>query len=402
MAGLYFHIPFCRSRCAYCDFFSTTREHESAAYVAALRRELVCRRSELAGVRVHSIYIGGGTPSVLSPTLLGQLLDDACAYYDVADDAEVTMEMNPDDVARQLPFLCRRLAGEGKADKRGDGSDDGSAVGTASALAVNRLSLGVQTFDDALLSLIRRRHDSEGAIHAVKKLQAAGFRNISIDLIYGLPGQTMAQWEHDLDIAFGLGVQHLSAYALSYESGTLLTRWRDEGRIQEVEDSLSVDMYRCLCQRAREAGFEHYEISNFALPNYASRHNSSYWDGTPYLGFGPAAHSYDGRRTRRANSPDLDAYIKQCAADGNMAETEHLSDAALYDEAVMCGLRTARGIDLSLMSHRFGAERRAYLLRQADRHLAAHHLVIADGHLRLTEAAIMISDDIMSDLMAAE
>ena len=369
VAGIYIHIPFCRSRCAYCDFFSTTREAEAEKYVDALCREIDNRHEELPRARINSIYIGGGTPSLLSAEQIRRILDTIYLNYDVDKEAEVTMEMNPDDFVQlgRLPEL-------------------------------NRISLGIQTFDDDLLRLIRRRHDSAAAVRAVKTLQEAGCSNISIDLIYGLPGQTLVQWEHDLDTAFSLGIQHLSAYALSYEDGTPLTRWRDEGRICEVPDELSVQMYERLCQRAREAGFEHYEISNFALSGYHSRHNSSYWTGEPYLGFGPGAHSYDGQRTRRANKTDLDGYMDY--SERESAIFEHLTDSDLYDEAVMCGLRTARGIDLDSIAHRFGQQRLDYLLRMAAPHLRADRLIERNGHLCLTRQALMVSDDIMSDLMA--
>lgn len=388
MPGLYIHIPFCRSRCAYCDFFSTTRESEATAYVAALCRELEGRRAELLHARVRSIYIGGGTPSVLPVPLLRQILDCAYANYDVAADAEVTIEMNPDDIGPSLDFS--------------------EASGLS---AVNRVSLGIQTFDDALLRLIRRRHDSATAIRAIQTLQARGIHNISIDLIYGLPGQTLEQWERDLDTAFSLGIQHLSAYALSYEEGTLLTRWRDEGRIREASDELSVAMYNRLCQRAREAGFEHYEISNFALPGYRSRHNSSYWTGEPYLGFGPGAHSYDGDRTRRANLPNLDDYLHYWSHESHEPywTYESLSGTDLHNEAVMCGLRTREGIDLNRFLARFGQSRLDALLAAAAPHLHSGRLIFhshqSNPHssfssLRLAESALMISDDVMSDLMA--
>ena len=283
--------------------------------------------------------------------------------------------------------------------------DDSVDVATLSR--INRISLGVQTFDDELLRLLRRRHDSTTAIAAVKKLQAAGIGNISIDLIYGLPGQTMETWEHDLQQAFALGIQHLSAYALSYEEGTLLSRWREAGKIQEASDELEVAMFERLCQCARKAGFEHYEISNFALPHFYSHHNSSYWTGIPYAGFGPGAHSYDGVRTRRANRPDLSRYLQLMTHEGvnpmtdeQLADFEQLSTAELYDEAVMCGLRTSRGINLAHLKERFGEARLQELLNQAQTHLRQGRLKLTDGSLRLTEQSLMISDDIMSDLMA--
>ena len=376
-------------------------------YVQALCREIAERRHEIPHTRVRTIYIGGGTPSLLSPTLLQQIFDAVYANYDVEDGAEVTLEMNPDDL---------------------DPSPAPPVMEGSRLREVNRVSLGIQTFDDQLLHLIRRRHDSQTAIQAVRRLQADGIRNISIYLIYGHPGQTLAQWEHDLDTAFSLGIQHLSAYALSYEEGTLLTRWRDEGRFREATDEESVAMYQLLCQRARQAGFEHYEISNFALPGFRSRHNSSYWTGAPYLGFGPGAHSYDGLRTRRANLPSLDKYLSfyssprggQEGADPCSYET--LTTTDLHNEAVMCGLRTHEGIDLARFLSRFGQPRLDALLTNAAPHLHARRLIleqptpdtsqssplgdhrgplIPPHRLRLAESALMISDDIMSDLMAS-
>ncbi len=404
-AALYIHIPFCRSRCAYCDFFSTTREPEMPAYVQALCHEVEARRSELPHARVRTIYIGGGTPSLLSPTLLRRILDTVYANYEVDANAEVTMEMNPDDLDPP-PAPPVREGGSCALISSLQAGGLPSLTGGVGGGSINRVSLGIQTFDDDLLRLIHRRHDSATAVRAVKQLQATGIRNISIDLIYGLPGQTLAQWEHDLDTAFALGVQHLSAYALSYEEGTLLTRWRDEGSIREASDELSVEMFQRLCQRAREAGFEHYEISNFALPGYQSRHNSSYWTGIPYLGFGPGAHSYDGQHTRRANLPNLNEYLSFYSSPRGGHEGaapcsyEQLSDPDLHDEAVMCGLRTREGIDLQQFLARFGQSRLDALLTNAAPHLSAGRLIRAADHLHLAEHALMVSDDIMSDLMA--
>ena len=388
MAGIYVHIPFCKSRCAYCDFFSTTRAGDAENYVRALSREVVRRRGEAlsegraCSAPVATIYFGGGTPSMLTPRQLDAILEAIGQNYTIAPDAEVTLEMNPDDVGR-WPDVA--------------------------ALGVNRVSLGIQTFDDGLLTLIRRRHDARTAVEAVKSLQRQGIGNISIDLIYGLPGQTLELWRHDLDTAFALGIQHISAYALSFEPGTLLSRWRSEGRVSEAPDELSVEMFAMLCDRARQAGFQHYEISNFARPGCASRHNSSYWAGTPYLGFGPAAHSFDGLRTRRANVPDLDEYLRCWSSDDQQAIDEDarpqaatlevLSDDELYEETVMCGLRTARGIDLSDIERRFGAERLRMLLATAERHIRTGRLRHSGNVLCINEKSLMVSDDIMSDFM---
>ena len=397
MAGIYIHIPFCRSRCAYCDFFSTTREAEIDHYVDALCSEIEARSTELPLAHIHTIYIGGGTPSLLTHEQLLRILNTVYAFYTVDADAEVTMEMNPDDVDPPPTPPVR----------------EGSWL-----REINRISLGIQTFNDKILRLIRRRHDSATAIQAVKSLQATGFNNISIDLIYGLPGQAMEQWDRDLGTAFSLGIQHLSAYALSYEPGTPLTRQRDAGHIHEAPEEMSVAMYERLCHYAHEAGFEHYEISNFALPHHHSRHNSSYWTGEPYLGFGPGAHSYDGDRIRRANRPDLDAYIAYWLAPSHqntttrpmshdIVTTEHLTPSDLIDEAIMCGLRTAAGIDLPAFGRRFGQPCLDTLLRAAAPHIVAHRLLLLPEnakphtHLRIAEPSWMVADDIISDLMTS-
>ena len=356
----------------------------------------------------ESIYLGGGTPSVLLPCQLRAVLDCLHAHYPIAPDAEVTIEINPDDItsataaSQLLDFIARS--------------------------PVNRVSLGIQTFSDTLLHHLHRRHDAAAAVSAVRALRDAGIGNVSIDLIYGLPGQTMDIWQHDLDTALSLGVQHLSAYALSYEPATELTRQREAGLISEASDDLCVAMYETLCRRASDAGFVHYEISNFALPGRHSRHNSSYWKAQPYMGFGPGAHSYDGRTLRRANLPDLRGYIghycptpAQPIADAataiappaasvasaessmpaaSVASVEVLDADALYDEAVMCGLRTAEGICLADMKARFGQSRLDYMLLMAQPHLRASRLHLSEGRLRLTPTALMVSDCVMADLMA--
>lgn len=370
VAGLYIHVPFCRGRCVYCDFYSTTRGEEwKSQYVERLLGEMRARRGELARARVHSIYVGGGTPSQLPPAALARILDEACRLYPVDDDAEITVEANPDDVGGEWLDVLRRTR-------------------------VNRLSMGVQSFDDRLLRLIRRRHTARQAIRAVERALACGIGNVSVDLIYGLPTQTMEQWQADVRQALALGVRHLSAYALTCEPGTPLAGMLERGSVREADEELSLRMYEHLMDEARAAGFEHYEISNFCLPGWRSRHNSAYWQGTPYVGFGPGAHSYDGRRTRRWNQADLGAYV--AAGDGEPPhECEVLTDRELYDELVMTRLRTIGGLPLGLLAD----DDRAYCTAQAAPHLRAGRLELAQGALRLTRKGIFTSNDIISDLM---
>lgn len=371
MAGIYIHIPFCKSRCIYCDFYSTLHLDKRDAYVESLLREMKERRYELpADCRTyHTLYIGGGTPSTLPPALLSKLIREAAGIFPLEPDAEVTLEANPDDIQPDLLAALKDTP-------------------------VNRISMGVQTFDDTLLKTLRRRHDSTQAIQAVERLHAAGYHNLSIDLIYGIPGQDRSIWQKDVETALSLDVPHLSAYSLMYEEGTRLTQMRDRGEVCEMDEESALWCFRHLCERLREAGYVHYEISNFARPGYHSRHNHSYWQGIPYLGFGPGAHSYDGDRLRRWNESHLLDYLAQ----GARYDTEHLTDTDLYNEYVMTRLRTREGIDLTDLQQRFGADKAAYAMEQARPHLQEGHLRQTGSYLSLTEEGIFISNQIMSDL----
>lgn len=372
VAGIYIHVPFCQGRCIYCDFYSTTEGEEwKSRYVDALLAELRIRRDELPLARVHSIYIGGGTPSQLPARALAGILNEVCRLFPVDSDAEVTVEANPDDVTPEW-------------------------LAALSHTPVNRLSMGVQSFDDALLRLIRRRHTALQAVCAVEQAARHGISNVSIDLIYGLPTQTMEQWQADVRQALALDVQHLSAYSLSYEEGTPLWRMLEQGRIEEADEELSLRMYEHLIDATRAAGFTHYEISNFCRPGRHSQHNSAYWHGVPYLGFGPGAHSYDGMRTRRWNLSDLKGYV-QAAGSMPPHQSEVLTDDELYDETVMTRLRTSEGLSLDLLT----ASYRAYCMAQAEPHLRAGRLEQAGSTIRLTRQGIFTSNDIISDLMKA-
>lgn len=372
VAGIYIHVPFCQGRCIYCDFYSTTEGVEwKSRYVDALLAELRLRRDELPLARVHSLYIGGGTPSQLPARALVAILNEVCRLYPVDSDAEVTVEANPDDVTPEW-------------------------LAALSHTPVNRLSMGVQSFDDSLLRLLRRRHTAQQAVRAVEQAVGHGISNVSIDLIYGLPTQTMEQWQADVRQALALDVQHLSAYSLSYEEGTPLWRMLEQGMIEEADEELSLRMYEHLIDATRAAGFTHYEISNFCRPGRHSQHNSAYWCGAPYLGFGPGAHSYDGMRTRRWNLSDLKGYV-QAAGFMPPHQSEVLTDDELYDETVMTRLRTSEGLSLDLLT----ASYRAYCMAQAEPHLRTGRLEQAGSTIRLTRQGIFTSNDIISDLMKA-
>lgn len=365
---IYIHIPFCKSRCLYCDFFSSTANARKDEFVRALKQEMKGRAAELLHARANTIYIGGGTPSQLNTEQIREIFSALRGIVPLEQGAEVTMECNPDDVTEA--FL------EGLVDT-----------------PVNRVSMGVQTMDDGLLHLLRRRHDSSQARNAVLMLRQAGYSNISLDLMYGLPGQTMDMWKRDVDELLSMQVPHLSAYSLQWEEGTPLYRMLEKGEVAEAPEELSLEMYRYLVDATGKAGLEHYEISNFAMPNMRARHNNGYWKNESYVGLGPGAHSYDGERRRSSNAPDLDAYIQ--AAGMPQQEVEVLDDDSFYEEQVLKGLRTIDGLNLETLLPKY----RDYALEMARTHIESGRLAICENVLRLTEDGIFVSNDIMSDMM---
>lgn len=371
MAGVYVHIPFCKQRCTYCNFYSTTRLGQRESYVDMLISEARNRRSEIKQ-SFKTVYIGGGTPSQLGISLMKKLVDGLHKSLSLSDIEEFTVEVNPDDVTPQLANVLFEIG-------------------------VNRVSMGVQSLVNDELKFICRRHDAQGAINAVDILRQAGLDNISLDLIYGIPGQTMSSWLHSVNGIIDLRPQHVSAYNLSFEEGTPLWQMLKRGEISEVDDDTCVAMYQLLTAKLKEAGYEHYEISNFALPGFHSRHNSAYWDGTPYLGLGAAAHSFDGQ-VRRRNIADLCGYIYHIVDQDVAYQEEQLTADEQYDEMVMLSLRTARGLDTAVIHDRFGQAAYDYLMRQARPHIDAGRLNADGGLLRLTPDAVMISDTVISDL----
>lgn len=370
MSGIYIHIPFCKRKCIYCDFYSVAVSEEKLdAYLDALVKEYRVRKAELGGSAVRTLYIGGGTPSLVPAENLGGLLHGLC---DVAELEEVTIEVNPDDVT---PVYARALA----------------------EIGVNRVSMGVQSFDDGQLAMLNRRHSGAQAAEAVATLRQAGFSNISIDLIYGIPGQTLESWAQTVGKAVALDVPHISAYSLTYEEGTRLTRMRDAGKLQECSDEQTVAMFDLLGRVLTEAGYEQYEISNFAKPGMYSRHNSSYWNFTPYIGLGASAHSFDGRM-RRYNPSDLRGYMAAVGERGYAYEEEQETADELYNEWVMTRLRTVWGLDLANLRSRFGNRRADYAEKVLARFVDSEDVAIENGVARLTHRGIMVSDMIFRDL----
>lgn len=368
MQGLYIHIPFCKSRCIYCGFFSTTMLDLRQQYVDALCQEMKmrCQGAE----NISTIYLGGGTPSQLTTDQLRQILHRAYIYNKVEKDAEVTIEVNPDDVTERF-------------------------ANDLTQLPVNRISMGVQTFDDKRLRFLHRRHTAEQVTTAVDRLRAAGIKNISIDLMYGFPGETIADCEADIAKALSLQVEHISTYCLMIEEDTQLQQMLQQGNITETEEELERQMYETIINRLEDGGYEQYELSNFARPGFHSRHNSSYWDGTPYIGIGAAAHSYD-IESRSWNIADIKQYIQGMANSQRLYEEERLDSDTRYNDAITVALRTSRGLDLQALS----PKHRTYCLENAQRYLDDGLLErTQDNRLRLTRRGLFVSDMIMSNLI---
>ena len=372
MAGLYIHIPFCSSRCVYCGFYSTTGLELRERYVDAVCKEIEMRGEKVRkgeGEKVSTIYLGGGTPSQLTIEQLKRIFETAYIYNKVKSDAEVTIEVNPDDVNADFAKALRELP-------------------------VNRISMGAQTFSNERLRFLRRRHHASQVKEAVETLRQVGFNNISIDLMYGFPEQTLDEWKADVDKALELDVEHISTYCLMYEEGTPLYKLLEQGKVKEIDEELERKMYYTLIERLESAGYEHYEISNFARPGYRSKHNSSYWRGIPYIGIGAAAHSFD-IKTRSWNVADIRQYIEAMEQGHRPFEEEVIDADTRYNDAITVALRTKEGLDLTTLSD----DQRQYCIANAKRHIDANLLKISDNHLALTKEGLFVSDMVMSDLM---
>lgn len=373
MAGIYLHIPFCKTRCSYCDFYSTVNQSVADDFVATLCLEIERRATELQGEVIETVYFGGGTPSQLHPTHFEQIFKALFSVYDIEPGAEITIEANPDDLSRNYLSQLR-------------------------SLFVNRLSIGIQSFDETELVSLNRRHTVRQAVDAVNNAQALGFDNISIDLMYGLPSQTLRLWRKNLNRACRLGVQHISAYHLIYEEKTKLTRLLRKGKIDAVPEETGNRMFSMLMETLALAGFEHYEISNFAKNQLYSRHNTAYWQNRKYLGFGPAAHSYDGN-SRSWNVSSVAQYVRKIRENRLNRRFEVLSVSEKYNEFILTGLRTKWGVNLIELGSKFGNEYQTYCLKMARPFIKNRLLKMEDDILKLTRDGIFISDGVMSELM---
>lgn len=371
MSGIYIHIPFCKQACHYCDFHFSTSMKKKDEMVLALAKEMRLRKLEFDNETVETIYFGGGTPSVLSISELRFLIDAVYENFNVAENPEITLEANPDDLSEDqiIEFSKNRI---------------------------NRLSIGIQSFFEEDLKMMNRAHNAE---EAKKSLEIATryFNNISIDLIYGIPGMTNEMWKQNIETALSYGVPHISSYALTVEPKTALKKLIQTGKISEPKDDVAQEHFMILVDTLQENGFIHYELSNFGKENYFSKNNSAYWLGKKYIGIGPSAHSYDGI-SRSWNMANNALYLKEIEANNLPNEIEILSQTDRYNEYIMTGLRTIWGVSLDRIEKEFGESKLHYLQKQSEKFLSDGLLSIENKILKTTPKGKFLADGIASDL----
>ena len=371
MSGIYIHIPFCKQACYYCDFHFSTSLKKKDQLISALAKELQLRKDEFKNSTVETIYFGGGTPSLLSIEELQFLIDTVHENYSVATSPEITLEANPDDLFEEK-------------------------IIELSQSPINRLSIGIQSFYEKDLKLMNRAHN---AAEAKKCLEIATqyFDNISLDLIYGIPNSTSKEWLDNIKTALSFGVPHISSYALTVEPKTALANFIDKGIIDDVDDEVAHQQFHQLIEQLEDAGFEHYELSNFAKPGYYSKNNSAYWLGKPYIGIGPSAHSFNGDQ-RAWNVKNNSIYIKKIEANQLPLEIETLSQNDKYNEFVMTGLRTIWGVSLSKIEDKFGLHYKNFLIKEAQFYINEQLLYIEKDSLKATKKGKFLTDGIASEL----
>ena len=376
MAGIYLHIPFCKQACHYCDFHFSTNTAIRKELISSMGEEILLQREYLGGETVYSIYFGGGTPSILSAAEIRYLLEKIYNTQPVSADAEITLEANPDDLSQE------KLR-------------DFKSVG------INRLSIGIQSFDDEILKYFNRSHTAEAAVHSVAAAQANGFDNISVDLIYAVPGLTLESWKRNVEQAISLAPQHISAYTLTIEEKTAFGKWYSKGKLIPVDEQTAAEQVDLLVTTLAKSGYRQYEISNFALPGFESRHNQGYWQGKRYLGIGPSAHSFN-ERTRQHNVANNHLYVRSLSQEKIPAEEEILKKEDQINEYILTTLRTSSGCDLAQLKSRFGYDVLALHGRYL-RELEKQQLILLSGdQLRLTESGKLLADRISSDLFLVE
>lgn len=375
MAGIYIHIPFCKKKCHYCDFYKSLDTGLSDRFIEALKKEIEQRKNYVsADSIIETVYLGGGTPSVLTIQQIRDILSFIGKNFTLAARPEITVEINPDDADK---IYLKNLKREG----------------------VNRLSIGIQSWDDSVLAMLNRRHNGEQGIKALEFARRAGFDNISIDLIYGIPGVSPEDWKETLGFAFKQEVEHISAYHLTIEENTMFGKMKKMGELEEINEELSEKEFALLSEMAKKNNYVHYEISNLCKEGYYSKHNTSYWKQIHYIGFGPSAHSYNGY-SRQWNVSDLGEYMEKLNRGGEYFEKELLDEKTKYNEYIMTSLRTIWGVDMSYLESEFNKETHDYLLNLASRFIK-YGMIERDkkNNLVLTDQGKMISDNIIAELI---
>jgi len=372
MAGIYIHIPFCRQACHYCDFHFSTSLNNKQGVLTALKKEIYFQKDYLGTESINTVYFGGGTPSVLSKEEIAEVFEELSNYFSIDPNAEITLEANPDDLSQE------KLAGLSKT-------------------PVNRLSIGIQSFRDADLKFLNRIHSSKEAIESVRNAQKAGFKNITIDLIYGIQGLTNEQWKRNIEMALSLDVPHISCYSLTVEPKTALHSFIQKGNISGVDPQKSAEQFEILMDELGKNNFIHYEISNFSKEGFYSRHNSNYWKGEKYLGLGPSAHSYNGT-SRQWNVKSNSVYISALEKNTVPFEKEELTENQRYNEYVLTSLRTIWGTDLSFIENSFSSTISSHINKEMKQFLDQGMLFRETEKIYLTDKGKLFADKIASDL----
>ncbi|NOZ34251.1 MAG: radical SAM family heme chaperone HemW [Chlorobi bacterium] len=370
--GIYIHIPFCAKKCYYCDFFMSLSLQYKEEYLQTLIKELGLRKNYLQNKPVETIYLGGGTPSLLSEKELNEIFEQIYKTYNVSEKVEITAEANPDDLSNSYLKELKKTP-------------------------INRLSIGIQSFFDDDLQMMNRRHSAEQSMFVVKKAQDNGFSNISGDLIYGLPGMSSKKWKKNLNSFFELKIPHLSAYHLTYEPNTVFIKRLKTGKIKEISEEESIIQFKILQKEAKKNNFFQYETSNFGKEGFFSKHNTAYWQQKHYLGIGASAHSYNGN-SRQFNIKNIKEYIKRTGEDNNYFKKEILSEKDKYNDYIITRLRTMWGVDINFVKKKICENYAEFLVEKAQKHIEKGNLTEKKNILYVTEQGKFIEDFIIEDL----
>ncbi len=376
MAGLYLHIPFCKQACHYCDFHFSTQLSNKGSLIKALVKEIEIQKYYLKGEVINTIYFGGGTPSILSEIEINSLLNSVRKNFAIDADAEVTLEANPDDLSKES-LLNFKAAG------------------------INRLSIGIQSFDDEVLRFLNRAHNCTKATESIELARAVGFSSISIDLIYSIPGQSLADWLRNLRYALSLSPEHISAYSLTIEEKTVFGNWAKKGKLIAMAEDPSATQFEVLMETLAANGFEQYEISNFCKPGFVSKHNSSYWNQESYLGVGPSAHSFNGS-VRQSNVRNNSFYIKSIERGVIPAEIEILTRENKINEAILISIRTSMGLELQQLKNRYEYDIPILFKPKIDQMVGQELITVMNNRLLLTKKGKLVADKIAYDLFVED